>query len=404
MAMEQSGRSRRRVLIFVDHYLPGSNFGGPVRTIANLTSRLSNEYDFFIFTADRDFRSTEPYADVTRDQWLHRENASIHYTADRSLKNILRRVEEVKPDLIYLNSFFSRVTVKILWARPTGRFAGIPVLLAPRGEFAGGALAIKPLRKKLYIWLVNTFSLLRNVTLHASTEFEKDEIEGRLTKSLRMARAAPLVASDIPGTATKTVMERLKRIPKERGLIRVLFLARASRNKNLDGALRIAREVKGEVLFTICGPVGDEAYWQECLAIIKGMPQNVTVNVMGAIEHEKIPEVISNHGLLLLPTHGENFGHSIIEALLAGCPVLITDRTPWRNLEEAGVGADLPLEQPERFVEFMQSVTDMDNETFSRWSIRAREYGLKCIESPELLAQNRRMLDEAMRSETNSRE
>ncbi len=396
MSTEQPGRSRRRVLIFVDHYLPGSNFGGPVRTLANLASRLMDEYEFFIFTSDRDFRAAAPY-ELPLEQWIRRENASVYYSADRSLSNIALRIAEVKPDLIYLNSFFSRVTIKVLWTRRSGRFGGIPILLAPRGEFADGALAIKPLRKKIYIGLVNTFSLLRNVTLHASTEFEKADIERRLTKSLRMARAAPLVASDIPGGATLTVLERLRRAPKERGLIRALFLARASRNKNLDGALRIAQQVNGKVLLTICGPIGDQAYWQECLAIIKAMPQNVTVTVMGAIEHEKIPEVISNHGLLLLPTHGENFGHSIIEALIAGCPVLISDRTPWRNLEEAGVGADIPLEQPERFVEFMQRITDMDNETFSQWSARAREYGLKCVESPELLAQNRRMLDEAMR-------
>jgi glycosyltransferase involved in cell wall biosynthesis len=264
---------------------------------------------------------------------------------------------------------------------------------------ADGALAIKPLRKKAYIWFVNAFSLLRDVTLHASTEFEKAEIESWLTKSLRMARAAPLVASDLPGIATQTVSERLKSSPKQPGHLRALFLARVSRNKNLDGALRIARQLKGDVQFTICGPIRDEAYWQECVTIIKTLPANVRVNNMGPVAHEKIPEVISNHDLLCLPTHGENFGHSIIEALIAGCPVLITDRTPWRGLEEAGVGADIPLECPERFVEFMQRITDMDNDAFAQWSNRAREYGLRCIESPELLAQNQRMLDEAMRSE-----
>jgi glycosyltransferase involved in cell wall biosynthesis len=115
------------------------------------------------------------------------------------------------------------------------------------------------------------------------------------------------------------------------------------------------------------------------------------------VPHEMIPELISDHGLLFLPTQGENFGHSIIEALMAGCPVLISDRTPWRDLEQAGVGADIPLEHPERFVSFMQMMTDLDNKEFLPWSYRARAYGLNCVGSPELLEQNQSMFEEAIR-------
>jgi glycosyltransferase involved in cell wall biosynthesis len=100
--------------------------------------------------------------------------------------------------------------------------------------------------------------------------------------------------------------------------------------------------------------------------------------------------------LLLLPTHGENFGHSIIEALSVGCPVLISDRTPWKDLEKAGVGADLPLDQPERFTRFMQKMMELDNREFAAWCVRAREYGLSRAQDPELLAQNVRMFGEAM--------
>jgi glycosyltransferase involved in cell wall biosynthesis len=52
---------------------------------------------------------------------------------------------------------------------------------------------------------------------------------------------------------------------------------------------------------------------------------------------------------LFLPSLGENFGHVIVEALSAGCPILISDRTPWRGLAERGVGWDLPLEDPAGF-------------------------------------------------------
>ena len=65
---------------------------------------------------------------------------------------------------------------------------------------------------------------------------------------------------------------------------------------------------------------------------------------------ELIREAVVSSDLLFLPTAGENFGHAIQEALAAGCPVLISDRTRWRDLAPKGVGWDLPLSAPDRFV------------------------------------------------------
>src|SRR3546814_15539936 len=59
---------------------------------------------------------------------------------------------------------------------------------------------------------------------------------------------------------------------------------------------------------------------------------------------------LSRHDIFFLPTFGENYGHVIAEALEAGLRLLICDQTPWRGLAEAGVGHDLPLNQPEAFV------------------------------------------------------
>src|SRR5437868_1768465 len=97
---------RPRVLVFVDYYLPGFKFGGPVRTLANMSARMASHYEFFVFTADRDEGDAQPYPQVPLNQWTRAEDAMVYYTADRSLKNILLRIAEIKPNLIYLNSFF----------------------------------------------------------------------------------------------------------------------------------------------------------------------------------------------------------------------------------------------------------------------------------------------------------
>lgn len=387
----------KKILIFVDHYLPGFKFGGPVRTIANLVSHLSDRYEFSIFTFDRDKGDTQPYPDLPREQWTQVGKARVFYSANRSLWNILRRVEEISPKLLYLNSFFSRVSIKVLLAKNAGLFPSLPVLLAPRGEFASGALIIKPRRKRAYIELVNRAGLLKGISLQASTEYEKTEIEAHLLHRRSLSTAVPMIASDIfefePGDHPLE-----NRTKKQSGFLRLLYLARISRNKNLNGALQILKGVTGEVTLSIYGPIGDPEYWATCQNSIQQLPHNITVEYKGGLRHEMVPDIFSQHDLLLLPTHGENYGHVIIESLIAGCPVLISDRTPWRNLEELGVGADLPLEATERFQKVLAQFVDMDDKVALEYAHRAYNYAVQRTQNKAIVEQNVRMFADILKN------
>src|SRR4051794_3357861 len=89
---------RRKILIFVNHYLPGYKHGGSVRSVANLVERLSNQFEFYVFTRDRDAGDTEPYAGIPLEQWMDSGATKLFYSSDYSSQNALRRVREVSPD------------------------------------------------------------------------------------------------------------------------------------------------------------------------------------------------------------------------------------------------------------------------------------------------------------------
>jgi glycosyltransferase involved in cell wall biosynthesis len=76
----------------------------------------------------------------------------------------------------------------------------------------------------------------------------------------------------------------------------------------------------------------------------------------------------------LLPSRGENFGHVIAEALAAGCPTVISDRTPWRALRESRAGWDLPLDDLAGFHRAIETLVQMDANEHREWSDGARRY------------------------------
>jgi glycosyltransferase involved in cell wall biosynthesis len=383
------------ILTFVGSYLPGYKAGGPIRTIVNMADSLAGYYLFKIITLDRDLGDKESYSDIKINDWNEVGRALVYYSepTNHTFYNIIKLIKKTPHDLIYLNSFFSwGFTIKPLLLKKIGLIPKkTPIVLAPRGEFSAGALNLKSFKKKTYISIAKILGIYNNLVWQASSEFEKDNII-RVMGNYNDIFIAP----DLPAPS------KLDSLPimlnsKEPGSIRCIFLARISPMKNLKGALETLNAVKGQVEFNIYGPIEDIDYWNECQTIIYVLPENITVKYKGMLDHEQVAQVFSEHHLFLFPTLGENFGHVIIESLVAGCPVLISDQTPWKNLDQEKVGWDLPLDRPELFKEVLQEYIDMDNEKYKKMSQRAREYGIERSNDQKVLDANRNLFKYAIK-------
>ena len=97
--------------------------------------------------------------------------------------------------------------------------------------------------------------------------------------------------------------------------------------------------------------------------------------------------ILQQHHLFVLPTTGENFGHSIFEAFLAGRPVLISDQTPWLDLASKKTGWALSLDDPDAFVKAVGQAADWDQAQFLEWAQSAWHYAHDFIKNPELQRQ-----------------
>ena len=363
-----------KILFFSDWYLPGRNGGGAVTALANLVELLGDEFDFYVFTRDRDSMDMNPYAGVPLNQWVPVGRAQVFYTSDLSFRNVRRRIREVAPDVVYLGSFFSRMTVKTLLMRQWGLLPELPMMLAPRGEFGAGALTLKRFRKQVYLNAAVRAGLLRGLQWHASSEFEKELILRRVFRNGERNSAEVQVARTIPSAGVLQNGSSHSKPEKQAGRARLVFLSRIARNKNLRFALELLESVPGSVDFDVYGPAEDAAYWAECSDRIRTLPRDVRVNYFGPIPYEAVPRTLAQYDFFVLPTLGENFGYVILEALSAGCPVLISDQSPWRNLQALGVGWDIPLSQGDRWRGVLHECVEMEPRRYRTISERARSF------------------------------
>jgi glycosyltransferase involved in cell wall biosynthesis len=324
--------TRPRVLVVADYYLPGFRAGGPVRAISNTIGRLAPGVDFLVVTRDHDADGSR-YRDVEPGQWTDRSPARVLYARHLTPWVLRRCVVESACDVIWLNSFFSRASIAVLTLCRLGHVQA-PVLLAPRGEFAPGALARKPRRKALATRLLRDAGCLQSIHWLASSEGERRDI-ARVV-------AAPAITC-LPESVAEVPDDNERWPEKAPRQLRAVFAARIAPTKNLLFLLEVLAACDADIQLDIVGPLEDRDYWARCCAQMTSLPARVHVAYAGEMAHGDLQRRLRTYDLFVLPTLGENFGHAVVEAWAAGCPVLVSDRTPWRQLAEQGVGWDVAL-------------------------------------------------------------
>ena len=381
-----------RILVLVDHYLPGDKFGGPVRSVANMVDRLGDFFSFWIVTQDRDYLDSGPYRGISVNTWSQVGRSMVYYTSPGSFSygQLKRIIADVGPEVIYLNSLFSTDSIRFLGWRRLGLLPDTPVVLAPRGNLSPGALKLKWFKKRLFLSLSSRLGLLDRLLWQATSPLEEMDISVSMGNLARC-----VIAPNIPG-ACDGRGRLISRSAKRPGEMRIVFLSRITPKKNLPYALKMLRRVRGEVTFDIYGAADPESYWQSCQPMLASLPKNVQVEYRGNLPNERVAETLFGYDFFFLPTLGENFGHAIFESFSAGCPVLISDQTPWRNLAEQHLGWDIALDEPDRWRSVLQECIDMEAGRHDLMSKACTDFAGDWLRSSGVLDKNIALFREAV--------
>ena len=237
-----------------------------------------------------------------------------------------RRIAE-----IHETSRISVVHQHGLWAPLTvaaGRFAGrknIPLVISPHGMLEPWALGHHAARKAIAMQLYQRRNLESASVLHATSENEASQFRD-LGLSSPVA-VIPLGVSPIPNSPLDPIATDAEKSRRQ-----LLMLSRIHPKKGIDLLLDAWDGLDApDWELVIAG--NDEGGHQAALeAKASDLGLGDRVRFAGPLFGADKDTAFRRADLFVLPSHSENFGFVVPEALQYGLPVITTTGTPWKNL------------------------------------------------------------------------
>lgn len=353
-----------KILIYTDWFTPAYKAGGPIQSIYQLTQLIKKEYEVYVITTTEDLNEYIEDQLSLKNQFVSFDGIQVIYldSSHRSIANIKRLSDAIQPKFIFFNGLFNRYFYKYLLFHFVRKFNGKSII-SLRGMLKPSALKKKERKKRIYIGTLRWLISGKNVTFHCTSKEEESDLIRYLGK-----KQNSVVLPNIPFLTQNQIFQ------EKSDVLKLVYAARIHPIKNLSLLISVLPQLKPSLKLTIIGVVEDEEYWLECKKQLNQLPKHIEVEVLGDMKHYELMNNLPNYDVYVLPTLGENFGHSIFEALSAGLPVIISDQTPWRNLKDQKVGFDIPLIDKNSFTIAIEKFATMSQDEYMTWSKNAKAY------------------------------
>ncbi len=359
----------RKVLIVVTSYLPGYKSGGPQRTIENVCELYSKQCEIYLYTLNHDHCDYNAY-DLPVNKWINCYGIQIQYVKDKdyrlkSFKNLYKEF-----DYIYACSLFAKSTYELILIHKFTKDKK-KLYVAPMGVLGEGALSSKSIKKYLFLNAFSALGAFKPVIWTFTSQLEYIDAQKNLGNGNINSY---IVTNDLPKKYDwKKIKENIK--ASDEGELRILFLSRIVPHKNLMFCIDALKDIyEGRIVFDIYGSVENEDYWDLCKEEFSKCLSNIRISYKGEVKPKDTINVFKQYDCFLLPTKGENFGHVIYEALSAGCIPVISDRTPWMDIEKRNCGYIFSLNDRNLVKTIINNLVQMNSKTIVEKKINAIGY------------------------------
>ncbi|HEY2145640.1 MAG TPA: glycosyltransferase [Steroidobacteraceae bacterium] len=327
--------SKLRILVVVPTYFPAVRYGGPIRSVHALAKALvARGHEVQVFTSsvdgpnDLDFDPSTP---------VDLDGVRVRYFPVRFLRRLYwsppmaaaLRKEVADFDVLHLHSVFLWPT----WsAARIARSRHVPYIVSPRGSLGREVIRRKStLIKSAWIQLIEQRTLRESAGVHATSEIESDEIKAlglKLPQIFCVPNGVEAPDGHVPLSAGPYA---------DIARPYALFLGRINWKKGLDRLLK-AWQLMPDLTLIIAGN-DEEGYRPKLEAMAREYQVDDRVRFLGPVSEEHKWALYENAELFVLPSYSENFANVIAEAMIMGCPVVVTPEVGLSTfVRESGAG------------------------------------------------------------------
>jgi glycosyltransferase involved in cell wall biosynthesis len=347
----ESGPSRE-IQLKVLHVIPsiGPLRGGPSFVIRTMSEGLAAQ-GCEIDVATTDDNGPERRLDVPlgRPVW---ENDVTYwyfsrqmrfYTVSWPLSQWLGR-HVADYDVVHIHALFSfAVTSAAYWAR----HSRVPYVVRPLGTLnRWGIENRRPWLKQAALRLIDGRVLSNASAVHYTTEEEQKEGDMVASETRPVIIPNPVdfqIDHDrLPSGWLKSHYPAIA----ERRII--LFLSRLHPKKGIDLLLSAFARLRAkfpDIALVVCG-AGEERFVAQLRRHAHELGIEPDVVWAGFLEGDAKKAVMAEASIFVLPSHSENFGVAVVEAMAAGLPVIVSDRVGIHcEISAADAGLVVPCEQ-----------------------------------------------------------
>ena len=229
-----------------------------------------------------------------------------------------------RADVVHLSATYSFPTLPVL---AMARLLSKPVMWTPHGALIPWHSTRKAWVKHLWNRACRLLLDPRGTMIHVASE-----------------REAASTRAVMPGIEVKVIPFGMdipsgKREPRRRDrALRLLFVGRLDPIKALDNLLHaLAEDGAQEATLSICG-TGERDYAESLKRLSSNLALESRIRFHGHVDGETKEAQFAQADALVLPSHSENFGLVVIEALARAVPVIASKGTPWGEIEAQGCG------------------------------------------------------------------
>lgn len=325
-----------KILHVVASYLPATRYGGTIYSVHGLCKALAARgHDVHVYTTSVDGAtdSAVPHGeavelDGVRVWYFRSKHLRRLYWAPDLAAALAAHVREF--DVVHTHAVF----LWPLWAAArAARRAHVPYVVSPRGMLERDLVSRKsPLLKALWIAAIERHNLEGASAVHVTSAREREEAAAF---GLRVASVREIPNGVDLAAARGSVSPAVAAVADSQPY--VLFLGRINWKKGLDRLLRAMANV-ADARLVLAGN-DDENYRPALDAIAHHAGVSDRVVYAGPVGGADKDALLSKAALLVLPSYSENFGNVVVEAMAAGCPVVVTPEVGVAGaVAEAGAG------------------------------------------------------------------